>query len=226
MDEKTMIDFKKLEAVIWDMDGVLLDSRPSHFKAWDAIFRKYKITANEHQLRRTFGMTNEQVIQHITDQPISEELCSRIGPEKDIIFQCFIRDQAEFLPGVKKWLEAFRQNGISQALASSGSPGNIHVILKALGAESYFDLVVSGDGQPSKPDPFIFLKTADELKKIPLNCLVIEDSVAGVKAAKAAGMKCVAVTTTNFARKLADADMVLDNLTQLVTEKIQKLFSV
>lgn len=225
MGEKTMIDFMQLEAVIWDMDGVLLDSRPSHFKAWDAIFEKYKVKANEQQLWRTFGMTNEQVIQYIVDQPFPEELCNRIGSEKDIIFQRFIKDLAVFLPGLEKWLETFRQNGISQALASSGSSGNIHVILRALTAETYFDCVVSGDGQPSKPDPFIFLKTADELKKIPLNCLVFEDSVAGVQAAKAAGMKCVAVTTTNPAQKLADADMVLDNLTQLETEHIQKLFS-
>jgi HAD superfamily hydrolase (TIGR01509 family) len=225
MDEKAMIDFMQLEAVIWDMDGVLLDSRHSHFKAWGAIFDKYEMIANEQQMQRTFGMTNKQVIQHIVDKPIPEELCNRIGSEKDIIFQRYIRDQAMYLPGVEKWLKAFRQNGICQALASSGSPGNIRVILKALTAETYFDRVVSGDGQPSKPDPFIFLKTADEIKKIPLNCLVFEDSVAGVQAAKAAGMKCVAVTTTNPARKLDDADVVLDNFSQLETEHIQKLFS-
>ena len=220
-----MIDFMNLEAVIWDMDGVLLDSRPSHFKAWDRIFEKYEMKANTKQLRRTFGMTNQQVIQFIADQNISEEMSDRIGSEKDIIFQGFIKDQAVFLPGVKKWLVEFRQNSISQALASSGSPGNINIILKALAAESYFDCVISGDGHPSKPDPFIFLKAADELKKVPKNCLVIEDSIVGVQAAKAAGMKCMAVTTTNPAEKLAEADVVLDDLTQLMRDQIQKFFS-
>ncbi len=74
-----------------------------------------------------------------------------------------------------------------------------------------------GDSLPSKPDPFVFLKAAD--------CLVIEDTVAGVQAAKASGMKCVAVTTTNYAEKLADADVVLDNLAELMTDHIQALFS-
>jgi len=220
-----MIDFMKLEAVIWDMDGVLLDSGPSHFKAWRATLGRYKIKVYEERLRRSFGMTNQQVIQFIADQPILKELADRISREKDILFQSIIKDQAVFLPGVKKWIEAFRQNGISQALASSGSPGNINVVLTALAAETYFDEVVSGDGLPSKPDPFVFLKAADRLGVIPLNCLVIEDAVAGVQAAKASGMKCIAVTTTDHAEKLADADVVLDNLAELMTNHIQVLFS-
>ena len=221
-----MIDFMKLEAVIWDMDGVLLDSGPSHFKAWRATLETYKIKIYEERLRRTFGMTNQKVIQLIVDQPISKEMTDRISREKDILFQNIIRDQAVFLPGVKKWMEAFRQNDICQAIASSGSPGNINAVLTALTVETYFDVVVSGDGLPSKPDPFIFLKAADRLGVIPLNCLVIEDAVTGVQAAKASGMKCIAVTTTNPAKKLADADLVLDNLAELMTEHIRGLFSV
>jgi HAD superfamily hydrolase (TIGR01509 family) len=220
-----MIDFMKLEAVIWDMDGVLLDSGASHYKAMRATLEKYKIKVYEERLLRTFGMTNQQNIQFMVDQPISKELTDRISREKDILFQRIIKDKAVFLPGVKKWIEAFRQNGIPQALASSGSPGNINAVLTALAAETYFDEIVSGDGQPSKPDPFVFLKTADRLGIVPLNCLVIEDAVAGVQAAKAAGMKCIAVTTTNPAEKLADADVVLDNLAELMTDHIQGLFS-
>lgn len=220
-----MIDFMKLEAVIWDMDGVLLNSGPSHFKAWRATLEKYKIKVYEERLRRTFGMTNQQVIQFIVDQPISKELTDKIIREKDLLFQNIIRDKAVFLPGVKKWMETFRQNGIRQALASSGSPGNINVVLSALAVETYFDVVISGDGMPSKPDPFVFIKAADRLGVIPLNCLVIEDAVTGVQAAKASGMKCVAVTTTNHAEKLADADVVLDNLAELMTDHIQGLFS-
>jgi HAD superfamily hydrolase (TIGR01509 family) len=130
-----------------------------------------------------------------------------------------------FLPGVKKWLEVFKQNGIRQALASSGSQGNIKAILTALTAETYFNKIISGDGLPSKPDPFVFLKAADCLGILPLNCLVIEDAVVGVQAAKAAGMKCVAVTTNNPAEKLEDADVVLTNITELTTDHIRRIFS-
>ena len=219
-----MIDFMNLEAVIWDMDGVILDSRSTHFEAFHTVFIKYEIKVYKERLQRSFGMTNQQVIQFMVDQPISEELTVRIGREKDILFQSIIRDQVVFLPGVKKWMEAFRQNGICQALASSGSPGNIDAILTTLAAEKYFDEIISGDGFPSKPDPFVFLKAADCLGIVPVNCLVIEDAVVGVKAAKAAGMKCVAVTTNNPKEKLADADMVLSNLTELTTDHVQRLF--
>jgi len=220
-----MIDYKKLEAVIWDMDGVMLDSRSAHFKAFHTIFEKYGIKIYMEQIQRSFGMTNQQIIQSMVDQPISKESTDRIGREKDILFQNIIRDQAVFLPGVKKWMEAFKQNGIRQALASSGSHGNINAILTALDAETYFDEIVSGDGLPGKPDPFVFLKAADRLGIVPLNCLVIEDAVVGVQAAKAAGMKCVAVTTTNPAKKLTDADVVLSNLAELTADHVQALFS-
>jgi len=219
-----MINFMKLTAVIWDMDGVLLDSGPFHFEAWREIFARYKLSASETQLRRTFGMTNQQVIQSIVQKPLSVKKVDQIGKEKEILFQRIIQQKAMFLPGVKSWLEAFRQNGIHQALASSGSTGNIEVVLNALDAVSYFDAVVSGDGLPGKPDPFVFLEAADRLSVVPLNCLVIEDAVAGVRAAKAAGMKCIAVTTTNPAEKFSGADLVLDNLAELMTEQIQELF--
>ncbi len=220
-----MIDFMKLKAVIWDMDGVLLDSRSSHYKAMRVIFDKYKIKVVEDRMWKTFGMTNQQVIQFMVDQPISKELTVRIGQEKDILFQSIIQEQAVFLPGIRKWMEFFKQNGIRQALASSGSPGNIKAILTTLAAEAYFDEIISGDKLPSKPDPFIFIKAADYLGIIPVNCLVIEDAVVGVQAAKAAGMKCIAVTTNNPAEKLADADVVLSNLTELTMDHIRGLFS-
>ena len=220
-----MIDFMNLEAAIWDMDGVILDSRSTHFEAFHTVFIKYEIKVYKERLQRSFGMTNQQVIQFMVDQPISKELTARIGREKDILFQSIIRDQAVFLPGVKKWMEAFKQNGIRQALASSGSQGNINAILTALTTEIYFDEIVSGDGLPGKPDPFVFLKAADCLGILPLNCLVIEDAVVGVQAAKAAGMKCVAVTTYNPVEELADADVVLSNLTELTTDHVQRLFS-
>ena len=221
----SMIDFKKLEAVIWDMDGVILDSRLAHFKAFRTILEKYEIKVYKERLQRYFGMTNQQIIQLMVDKPISKELTDRIGREKDILFQNIIRDQAVFLPGVKKWMETFKQSGIRQALASSGSHGNINAILTALAAETYFDEIVSGDGLPGKPAPFVFLKAADCLGVLPLNCLVIEDAVVGVQAAKAAGMKCVAVTTTNPAEKLVDADVVLSNLAELTVDHVQMFFS-
>jgi len=221
-----MIDFLKLEAVLWDMDGVLVDSSVSHFEGWRQVLGKYAIEYNEERLRRTFGMTNNQVIKTLSGKLLAEELVEQIASEKDARFQAIISVKAVFLPGVQHWLEVFHQNGVKQALASSGSPGNIHTVLRALDAEDYFDIVVSGDGMPSKPDPYVFVTAAERMGVFPRNCLVIEDAIAGVRAAKTAGMKCIAVTTSSAADKLEDADLVLDNLAELAVRQVRELFEV
>jgi beta-phosphoglucomutase len=220
-----MINFMKLQAVIWDMDGVVVDSEPAHLQAKRVIFEKFKLRYSEERIHRVYGMTDRQVIQFVADEQLPEDVISRMVREKDIVFQQLIGKQAAYLPGVQKWMELFRQNGISQALASSSSEISINLILNKLDAAQYFNEVISGEALPSKPDPFIFLKAAEHLGVIPLNCLVFEDAVAGVQAAKAAGMKCVAVTTTNPAEKLTDADLVLNNLGEMMTDHILGLFS-
>ena len=197
----------------------------THIEAWRAILQRYKLPIHEERLWKTFGMTNQLVIQFLMDEPAPAKLMNQIAKEKDALFQQFAAEHSLFLPGVKKWMEAFQQNGIRQALASSGSSGNIHAVLKALKVESFFDEIVSGDGHPSKPDPYVFIEASNRLGIVPLNCLVIEDAVAGVQAAKAAGMKCVAVANSNPAEKLADADVVVNNLAELMTVHIQRLFS-
>jgi len=173
---------------------------------------------------RAFGMTNDQVIQSLTDEDIPKKQADRMAKEKDTIFQELIRDQAQFLPGVPRWLQIFQRNGLYQVLASSGSPGNIDAILDSLQARHYFDAIVSGDQLPSKPAPDIFVLAARKAGVVPLHCIVIEDSVAGVQAAKAAGMKCVAVTTTYPSHKLNDADLVIENMACMRMEDIKRLW--
>lgn len=220
-----MGDFGNLNAVIWDMDGVIVDSEPSHFESWRKVFDEENIQVSEDKLRETFGMTSIQVLWEILGEDVSEERAQEISLEKEKIFRSLIRKEAEFLPGVQNWLAKFKEKGIPQALASSGSQKNIDSVLNALDAGKYFEAVVSGLNMPSKPKPDVFLLTAEKLGVQPGACMVIEDSIAGVKAAKSAGMVCVAVTTTNPAEKLNNADLVLDNLMMLTEEIIQELFS-
>ena len=220
-----VIEFQRLQAVIWDMDGVLVDSEPIHRETWHATFKKFNMPVYPERLRRSFGMTSEMVVEMMADVPLSAHKIAEICAEKARLFQQAIMVAAHIFPGVLGWLDSFRQNGVRQALASSGTPQNIALILEKLEIEGYFDVIVSGKDLPSKPEPFIFLKAADQLGVNPLQCLVIEDSVAGVKAAKAAGMHCLAVTTSSPADALAEADLVLENLTQLMSAQIQTLFS-
>jgi beta-phosphoglucomutase len=219
-----MIDLKKLRAVIWDMDGVILDSEHIHFEALRETFKKNNILINEEVLGQSFGLTDRLVIESMTDGKLSERETERIRLEKDRLFLEMVSGQAEFLPGVKKWMTTFKKNGVLQALASSSADVSINQILSELDALPFFDAVVSGAKSPSKPDPFIFLKAAENLGVDPLSCLVIEDAVAGVQAAKGAGMWCVAVTTSNPEIKLGEADLVFDTLDEMMLDQILELF--
>lgn len=219
-----MNKFGKLSAVIWDLDGVIVDSEPQHFKSWHDTFQRYSLNITDSQLRQTFGMTSPVVMRTLLGADADEAFISKICNEKEALFRADIKDSAAYLPGVEFWLNQFKEAGIRQALASSGSMENIITTLDALGTRPFLEKVVSGIGLPSKPDPAIFLKAA-HLLGVPANaCLVIEDSLAGVAGAKAAGMKCLAVTTTNPAQALSVADVILRDLESLSVTMISDLF--
>ena len=219
-----MINFRTLQAVIWDMDGVLIDSEGTHQETWVIALEKFGLPVYRERLKRSFGMTSEMVVQMMVDDPLPEAIVSQICSEKSRLFRNAIKANAVIIPGVKSWLDSFRNNGVLQAVASSGTPENIEIALGKLKIKEYFEVIVSGKNLPSKPEPFIFLKTADMLSVNPLQCLVIEDSLAGVKAAKAAGMKCAAVATTYPVSELDLADIVVANLSHMMIEQIQELF--
>jgi len=219
-----MHDFGRLKAVLWDMDGVILFSNPVHIASWEKVADRHGLHFTLQDLHQVYGKTNDVVIPYLIKTPLSKEQSAAISDEKDILFQKLIRDQAEYLPGVKHWLSLFKENGIRQGLASSGSIGNITTVLESLQALPYFDVVMSGASYPSKPAPDLFRMVAEQLGADPSECLVIEDAVAGVQAARAAGMHCVAVTTTNPPEALAAADLVLKDLELLNKQHILEMF--
>jgi len=220
-----MVDFGSLKAVLWDMDGVILFSNPVHIASWEKVADRHGLHFTLQDIQHVYGKTNDVIIPYLIKTPLSKAQSAAISDEKDILFQQLIRDKAEFLPGVKHWLTLFKENGIPQGLASSGSIGNIMAVLESLQAVPYFDVVMSGEGYPSKPAPDLFRMVAEKLGAEPDACLVIEDAVAGVQAAKAAGMHCVAVTTTNPPEALTGADIVLNDLDMLNMEHILQILN-
>lgn len=216
--------FGNLTAVIWDLDGVIVDSEPQHFRTWRETFQRYSLKVSDSQLRQLFGMTSPEVVRTLLGIDVDEAFVSQICDEKEALFRSIIKNTATYLPGVESWLLKFNQAGIRQALASSGSPENINTILDALGTRPFLDEIVSGKDLPSKPDPAIFLKAA-HLLGVPANtCLVIEDSIAGVAGANSAKMKCLAVMTTNHGKALSAANVIVKNLESLSNSMISGLF--
>jgi HAD superfamily hydrolase (TIGR01509 family) len=205
-----------IEAIIWDMDGVLVDSGEAHFLAWRALLAERGRSITREQFEETFGMANPAILRRWLGEETPEALLAELGARKEELFRQKVRGHVRLLPGVREWLERGRRRGYRQAVASSGEMANIVALVAELGIGNYFDALISGAFLPrSKPDPAIFLQAAAALGATPATSLVIEDGIVGVEAAKRAGMRCVAVTTTHPAEKLAQADVVVATLAEL-----------
>jgi HAD superfamily hydrolase (TIGR01509 family) len=203
------------KAIIWDMDGVLADTGEAHFRAWQMLLAdRGGITRD--QFKETFGMANPAILKRWLGDDAPPALLEKLATRKELRFRALVDECVRILPGVLDWLERGRQRGYRQVVASSGEMDNIVAVTAALGIGNYFDALLSGAFLPlSKPDPAIFLRAAAAAGATPADCLVIEDAVVGVEAAHHAGMRCLAVTTTRSAKKLAEADLVVDSLVAL-----------
>jgi HAD superfamily hydrolase (TIGR01509 family) len=211
------------KAVLWDMDGVIVDTFDGHFRAWSRIFAELKRPFTIEDFTRTFGMNNRTILKTMLGYDLPADEFQPISDRKEEYFRAGIHGHIQLLPGAAKWFEEFDRMGLKQAVASSAPQENIDAHLAELGIRAWFTAAVSGEKLSGKPDPAVFLWAAQLLRTPPQDCLVIEDSVAGVEAAVRSGMKCVAVLTTNPAEKLARADLIVKDLTQLDLETLATL---
>jgi beta-phosphoglucomutase family hydrolase len=209
--------------VIWDMDGVLIDTGEFHFRAWSQALSERAIPFSRELFQVTFGMNNTGLLSMLLGQTPAPELVAEISDRKERLFRHEIRGQAQLLPGVQTWLEDLKSAGVRQAIASSAPPANIDALMDELYLRPYFDAIVSGFDLPGKPDPAVFLEAARLIGVPPGRCVVVEDAIAGVEAARRAGTKCIAVTTTNSADALVDADIVAERLDALPADVFEQL---
>jgi beta-phosphoglucomutase family hydrolase len=212
--------------VIWDLDGVLVDTGEYHWLAWQEALADYGLSMTYAQFRATFGMLNRDILGPMLGERATPELIQAIGDHKEACFRRLIQGRIRPLPGVRHWLEFLAAAGCGQAIASSAPPDNIAVLLEALGIRPFFQAVISAEGMPGKPAPDVFLAAARALGLPPARCVVIEDAVSGVAGARAAGMKCIAVTTTNPDTALAAADLIVPDLTAVEPQVVWPLLGV
>lgn len=199
---------------LWDMDGVLVDSGEFHYQSWVTALEEHGFSLDRRRFRETFGMNNAGIIRLLLGES-AEGLEDAISKRKESIFREEIRGRATLLPGVSRWLDIFRRHGFRQAVASSGPPANIEAVIEELMIGPFFDALVSGADMPGKPEPHVFLEAARTIGVSPSHCVVIEDAIPGIRAARNAAMSCIAVTTTNPRESLTEADVVVDTLEQL-----------
>jgi beta-phosphoglucomutase len=213
------------QAVLWDMDGTIVNSLSFHQQAWKATFASRGIDFTDEDFKFSNGRINEEIVPHFLGQNLSQEEVKAVGDEKEATFRRLVKGSIQALPGVMKLIKSLAEAGYQLAIVSSTPQENIELISKTLGIKKYFGLFVNGDDvQEGKPSPQAFLFAAKKLGVGPENCVVIEDAVVGVKAAKRAGMYCIRVTNTAPAEKIAEADMVVDNLEEITVKTIAALF--
>ena len=212
------------KAVIWDMDGVIADTAPYHLKAWQEVFQKRGVTFTEENFRHSFGQRNDTIIRDILGESTSKTVIDAISRDKERKFRNTVRQNIKPLPGVIELIKSLAPHGFKLALASSAPIENIKLLTKSLVIDNCFHAVVSGsDVTEGKPSPQVFLLAAQRLGVEPRNCVVIEDAIAGITAAKRAGMYCLAVTNTHPNLSLKEADLVVDTLEAVTVNDLEEL---
>jgi len=201
------------QTVLWDMDGVIADTNSFHFTAWQETFAKRGVKFTKEDFTKLFGTRNDFIIREVLGEGWSKEDIETIAQEKETSFRQKAKDNIKPLPGVIKLLDAIKRGNFKLALVSSAPKENIDLLTSELNIGGYFNHIVSGhEVAESKPNPQIYLLAAEKLGAQPENCIVIEDSPFGVKAAKAAGMRCLAVTNTHPREDLEEADKIVNSL--------------
>jgi beta-phosphoglucomutase len=206
---------KTVFGVIFDMDGVLIDSAEPHFRSWQLLAAERGTTVTREQFQITFGRQNKDVMPVLLGESAPDRV-ELLSDRKEEIYRELVRLAPPIVPGAVELVRALSLAGALLAVGSSGPRANINLVLDAMGATGLFSAIVSGeDVTRGKPHPQVFSLACDKLRLEPRKCVVIEDAPVGVEAAKAAGTKVVAVLMQHPREAFLPADLIVDRLSDL-----------
>jgi len=224
---KIIANIMKQQCVIFDMDGVICHTNPDHGKAFEAFFDKYQIPHTQQEFEdHMYGKHNGYIMTYFFKRPISGEELKQLEDEKESMFREIYKDKVETIPHYLPFLEELKSRGFKTAVATSAPRANLDLIINALKIEDKMDsMMASQDVQQHKPNPEVYLKSAERVGVSPSNCVVFEDSFSGVTAALNAGMKVVGVLSSHTKEQLPPCNFYINDYSEVNVEKILELLN-
>lgn len=218
-----------LKAVIFDMDGVLIDSEPDHYRIEDELFKKLGIKVDYDEHESFCGTTTYYMWGAVKEKYNLKESVTELVKADRTSYTKYLNDfpqKIRAIDGVKELIQKLYENDIIMAVASSSPVDVVKTVINTLNLDKYFKVLVNGDEvKNSKPAPDIFLAAAKKIDVKPFECLVVEDSENGVEAAKKAKMKCMGYRNIHSGRQnLSDADIIAESFNDVSFDDIKKLF--
>lgn len=223
-----------LRAVILDFDGVVADSEPLHFKAFNKVLDGYGVQLSEQDYYSKYlGFTDSDCFDALDSDlnlNLNEQIIDKLIQRKGEVFEQLVITENSIIPGVEDFLKMLKQNNIRIAICSGASLSDIELMLEGSNLRICFEVIVAADHiRKGKPDPEGFLLTLAKLNKTEITpiavneCVIVEDSHWGLEAAKAAGMRTLAVTNTYPSEELQSADKITESLAEVTLEDLKNL---
>lgn len=218
-----------IHAAIFDLDGTLIDSYDAHYEAWRSISATHGVAVTVDDYYSHFGRRNEDLLRECWLRAGKGELThdqiAALDHEKEAAYRSIVAGRLPVMDGARELVASLRADGFRTAVGSSGPPANVALAIEGLALENAFDAVVTGrDVKRSKPDPECFLLAAERLAVPPERCVVFEDAPAGIAAAKAAGMRCIAITSKGHTiERQHEADIVFPSVKTVTVTTVRAL---
>ncbi|MDF9799820.1 beta-phosphoglucomutase [Catalinimonas alkaloidigena] len=211
-------------AIIFDMDGVIVDNHQFHLKSWLQFFEEHNISMTEEEYKQKVnGRTMEEILTKIMGKDLSKQKLRDLGEEKEKVYRDMYRPHIKATDGLPEFLEELKVRNVPRAVATSAPPPNVDFTMENTGLRLFFSTIIDDTMvNKGKPDPEVYLTAAKKLDMKPEQCIVFEDAILGIQAGKNAGMKVIAVATTHSREELeaGEADYVVDDFMGLTVEKL------
>lgn len=211
------------KAVIFDMDGVLVDSSSIHTDAFVVYCKQHGMDMKREMLAPYYGMGNDDIFKGLFNRDFTPEEIAVMSEEKEVVYREMFEKTIAPHKGLIGLLDELKAMGVKMAVGSSAMRKNVDFVLEKCGIAGYFDAISCGDMvTKAKPDPEVFVVAAKMLGEDPKDCVILEDAFVGVKAARSIGSKVVVLTTTYPREKHTDFDILIDDFTQITASELLK----